>query len=123
MIDGRSLLEMVPGNADMASVLWLAPVLDDDDDVYRLLGRCESPLDDGRVPLYVCPECGDLGCGALTVVVEVSSDHVVWRDLGWQTDYCDEVDYDDFTTIGPFVFERAQYEAALVAVPEFRAQE
>ncbi|WP_433540903.1 hypothetical protein ACQP10_03930 [Streptosporangium sandarakinum] len=127
VVDGRSLLEIVaernPGNADMASALWLAPALEDDDAVGWMLGRCASPLDDGRVPLYVCPECGDLGCGALTAVVEVFSDQVVWRDLGWQTDYRDEVDYGDFIGLGPFVFDRVQYEAALSVVPEFRARE
>ncbi|MER6943844.1 hypothetical protein ABT294_07455 [Nonomuraea sp. NPDC000554] len=127
VIDGRSLLDLVaerdPGNADMASVLWLVTALDGGDDVRRLLGQRESPLDDGRMPLYVCPECGDLGCGALTAVVEFSSGRVVWRDLGWQTDYDDGVDYEDFAGIRPFVFERARYEAVLATVPELRAQE
>ncbi|NUW46291.1 hypothetical protein [Nonomuraea rhodomycinica] len=127
VIDGRSLLEMMSernfGNADMASVLWLAPTLDDDDAVGRLLGRSASPLDDGRIPLYVCPECGDLGCGALTVVLEISSGQVIWRDPGWQTDYEDEVHYEDFADISPFVFDRAQYEAVLSTVSEFHARE
>ncbi|MER7505169.1 hypothetical protein AB0L05_34945 [Nonomuraea pusilla] len=85
------------GNPDTASVLWLAPT-----------------SEDGRMPLYVCPECRDLGCGALTMVLEVSSDRVVWRDLGWQTDDPDEVDHDDLTDISPFVFDRTQYEAGLI---------
>ena len=31
-------------------------------------------LEPGRFPLYVCSECADLGCGALTMAVERRSD-------------------------------------------------
>ncbi|MFI7440791.1 hypothetical protein [Nonomuraea indica] len=120
-IDGDSLLDLVaqrsPGNGDMASVLWLSAGSELGLEVDRLQGRAASSLDDGRIPLYVCPECGDLGCGALTAVVAITSDQVVWRDLGWQVDYRDEVDLEDLDGIGPFVFQRAQYEAAFAGVP------
>lgn len=39
------------------------------------------------MPLYSCPECGDLGCGAVTVKLTVESDRVVWSDWDWQTNY------------------------------------
>ncbi|MFD0662877.1 hypothetical protein [Thermocatellispora tengchongensis] len=71
----------------------------------------------------MCPECGDLGCGAVTAAVEFSPGQVVWRDLGRQTDYCDQVDHDAFSGIGPFVFERAPYEDVLATVPGLRARE
>lgn len=68
-------------------------------------------LHDGRVPLFVCPECGDLGCGAVTVIVERTADEVVWRDFGWQTDYDPEVSRESYAGLGPFRFARAQYDA------------
>lgn len=34
--------------------------------VERLVGEASGDLPDGRVSLYVCPECGDLRCGAVT---------------------------------------------------------
>ncbi|MFF4597668.1 hypothetical protein [Amycolatopsis sp. NPDC001319] len=68
-------------------------------------------LPDGRVPLFVCPECGDLGCGAVTVIVERTADEVVWRDFGWQTDYDPEVSRESYAGLGPFRFARAQYDA------------
>jgi hypothetical protein len=37
--------------------------------------------------MYVCAECGDLGCGAVTAAVEVGDDKVVWRDFGYQNNY------------------------------------
>src|SRR5438045_1594928 len=41
--------------------------------VSRLLVESQPRADD-RVPLYVCPECGDLGCGALTAKGEREGD-------------------------------------------------
>ncbi len=41
----------------------------------------------GRVPLYVCAECGDLGCGAITALVERTSDGFVWRDFAFENNY------------------------------------
>jgi hypothetical protein len=120
-IDGGSLLDSVArgtgANEDMASVLWLSAGSELGLEVDRLQGRAASPLDDGRFPLYVCPECGDLGCGALTAVVAITSDQVFWRDLGWQVNYPDEVDVEDLDGVGPFVFQRGQYEEAFAAVP------
>ena len=60
----------------------------------------------------MCPECGDLGCGAVTVVIERSGDKIIWRDFGFESN-SDEVTpirgYRDIT----FVFDRAQYNQAL----------
>jgi hypothetical protein len=39
-------------------------------DVRQLLGEAGPPLPDGRTPLYVCAECGCLGCGTVTAVIE-----------------------------------------------------
>ena len=38
---------------------------------------------DGRAAVLVCPECGDLECGALSVNV-TRGGTVVWSDFGWQ---------------------------------------
>jgi hypothetical protein len=52
----------------------------------QLTGRARSPLPSGRVALFLCG-CGDVGCGALTVAVEIDDDAVVWRDFGWEAPY------------------------------------
>ncbi|MEV4596622.1 hypothetical protein AB0K15_04390 [Amycolatopsis sp. NPDC049253] len=70
-------------------------------------------LPDGRVPLFVCPEGGALGCGAVTVVLERTAGEVVWRDFGRQTDYDPAVSRERYAGLGPFRFSRAQYDAAL----------
>ncbi len=38
-----------------------------------------------RAVLYVCAQCGDLGCGYFGVLVRVEDDSVVWSDPGCST--------------------------------------
>jgi hypothetical protein len=71
----------------------------------RLFGETEPDLPSGRTSLYVCPECGDLGCGAYTARVIFGQDVVSWSDVVWETDYSDESD--DLDGVGPFVFARS----------------
>lgn len=89
-----------------------------DDDIDVLLGVRPSELEDGRVPLYRCPECGDLGCGTISVVIERGPGAVRWREFGYQTDYEPFDDDSRLTDVGPFEFDRVEYEAAFA---EFRA--
>ena len=80
--------------------------------VIVLLGEQPSELPNGRAPLYVCPQCGDLGCGALTAEVARTDDAVTWRDFGW--DVADALDEEPVRLAGgPFVFAREQYDAEL----------
>jgi hypothetical protein len=64
---------------------WPADIALEDFD--RLLGAGAPPQLGGRTAMYVCAECGDLGCGAVTAVVEVDGDKIVWREFGYQNDY------------------------------------
>jgi len=49
----------------------------------QLLLKQKSELDSGRVPLFVCECCADLGCGALTAKIERVSGTVRWSEFGW----------------------------------------
>lgn len=60
-------------------------------------------LDEGRKALYVCPECGDLGCGAYTALVVRENGYVVWKDFGFDNRV------EDFEPIGPFIFDYYDY--------------
>ncbi len=113
-VDGVVLGQVVRGRADVVSVLvtdW--PAGFPAQQVGQLLGEVPSSLPGGRVALYVCPECGDLGCGGVTALVERAHDEVVWRDLGWQTSNDPELDLEPFGELGPFRFGAALYEAVL----------
>lgn len=88
------------------------------EDLDRLLGAEPEPSLGGRIALYVCAECGDLGCGAVTALVEVTDETAVWRDFGYQNDY-EPFDQDSvFSGVGPFTFDRTSYTRVL---EEFRS--
>lgn len=125
VVDGRPLRQLLDGTSPEGSaaergVLDNVPVLVHSwpvgmtDDVFVLLGQRPPELANGRVPLFVCGACGDLGCGAITAAVEWTRDTVVWRDFGWDVDYeTDDEDDDEPLLAGPLVFDRSQYEAEL----------
>lgn len=84
-------------------------------DVQRLLGEQPDPLLGGRVAVYVCAECGDLACGAVTAAVEVGTECVVWRDLGFQDNAQPFDQAAIFEGVGPFTFDRTSYADTLGA--------
>jgi hypothetical protein len=61
---------------------------------------------DGDTVVLGCA-CGEPGCWPLTARVEVTKDTVTWR--GFRTGHRDW----DLSALGPFAFERDQYESAL----------
>lgn len=75
----------------------------------RLLRESPPDVARGRTALYICPECGDLGCGAITLLVESEAGVIVWKDFGVQNNYEDAVHIDGFEDIGPFTFDAHQY--------------
>lgn len=81
--------------------------------VDRLLGNSpDAPR--GRTSAYQCPECFDLGCGALTVVIAVMGERVTWNNWRYQTDEDDGVLEVTVPGLTDFDFDRFEYEAALL---------
>ena len=79
----------------------------------ELRGAAPSEFASGRVPIYVCAECGDLGCGAVTVRVTELDDCFVWSELSIES-------YSSATPITwrvrderDFYFIKAQYLATI----------
>jgi hypothetical protein len=44
-----------------------------------------------RFLLYICPECGDIGCGSETFKIEKSSEYFIWKEFGFENNYEDEI--------------------------------
>lgn len=87
-----------PDNASAGKGLPVRPLLGPDADLTAT----------GRTRFYVCAECGDIECGAVTARIEVLDEVVIWRDFGW--DVGDgEPDLREDTHVGPFVFDKAAY--------------
>ena len=85
----------------------------EDDRVAATLIGQPSILETGRAELYTCPECGHIGCGSITAVVEIRGGLVIWRDFGLERDWDDPQDgflnLECYRDIGPFVFVWSQY--------------
>jgi hypothetical protein len=81
----------------------------------QLLLRVDAGLQSGRVPILVCEECGDLGCGAFAVRISRNDSVVDWTDWAWENGYESAKDVDDWPKRpGPFRFSWAEYEMALI---------
>ena len=127
LINGRPLLDRVAEvHPDLATDV--VSVLDDAWPesqillIRQLTGRARRDLDydrleQGRLPLYGCPECLDIQCGALTAHVERSADDatVRWSDLRWEDTYTHHEEVADLSSVGPFTFTATQYDSVLSA--------
>lgn len=115
LIDGRSARSLVeqPGQAS-ALDSWPLDVM-----VEALRSGRMTSLgwpDEKRVPLFVCGDCGDPACGAVTCRVTVGPTTVTWSDVAWENFYepNDTAVLDALT----WIFDRAAYDAALACVVE-----
>ncbi len=113
IVDGQALSEKVGG--DLASCLgWFVPE-ENQKAVRRLLLEDPADFPNNRRSLYVCPECGDLGCGAVSAVVEEVKGKIIWRNFGYENNYEEEVKFGVYENISPMVFDKAQYVGAIKA--------
>lgn len=130
-VDGATLRERIVELAgpDLLGDTGLAAVADGEVPseaaaaLRRLTGAIErdpawSVLAHGRLPLYVCPCCADVHCGAVTVAVgrEVlaSGGEVVrWQELRVEDGSTPAEEMEDLSALGPFVFDALQYDEAL----------
>ena len=114
VIDGESLSKLVGG--DLVSCLGWLPG-ENELAVRRLLLEEPADFPNERRSLYVCPECGDIGCGAVTVAIEKRDNSIIWRDFGFENTVEDTVDT-RFNAVGPYVFEPVEYESVLKQAAE-----
>ena len=116
IVNRVSLWERLGKPHDMVSVLCSEFAESDTlKAVDRLLLKSEADLPSDRRSLFVCAECGDLGCGAITISIKRAADRVVWCDFGYEDNYEARVLRDDYSDVGPFEFEFHQYESALLS--------
>jgi hypothetical protein len=106
VIDGNSLYEKVD---DFITPLGWLRIQDTQQAVDRLLRKQPSDFSSNRNSIYICPECADLGCGAVTVVIERNADLIVWRDFAFQNNYDETILRDGFQDLGPFYFDTRGY--------------
>ncbi len=118
-VDGLSLFELMCsrghdcitplgwGNSDLEAAA-----------LRRLRLEDERSLNGDREPIFVCAECGEIGCGAVTARITADKGLVHWAGFGWETTWEDGVSRDGYEAIGPFAFEFRLYRATLVHTRE-----
>ncbi len=105
VIDGISLYEVL---GDLISPLGWGELAQQQKALDRLLLRSPADLPNDRRSIYVCPECGDLGCGTISATIDRVSDKIVWRDFAYENNYDPEM-FTRHDDIGPFEFDVAEY--------------
>lgn len=75
--------------------------------IAQLLLREQSELQSGRVAIYICPECGDLGCGAVTVRISRDGEGFVWSDFAFETTL--EGIVEQYEDVGSLAFNKTEY--------------
>ncbi|MCO1338869.1 hypothetical protein BJH93_08190 [Kocuria polaris] len=123
VVDGVPLLESVYGPAyrDSGEITLLGvprALIHGEQQVRRLTGELPGENSPNRVGLYVCPVCLDEFCGGVSVSLQFEPDRVIWRDISYDVggpdwEDCDSLADDAEEGLGPFVFDRHLYTAAL----------
>jgi hypothetical protein len=115
VVDGQSLWEAVGKSRDMVSVLCAEYAAEETAKaVGRLLLREKAYLPNDRRSLFVCSECGDLGCGSITAVIEKQGETITWKAFGYENTYEDKIGFDEYSKLGPFSFSATAYERTLM---------
>jgi len=118
VVDGRPLLEAIGcPQSDFISRLGWGSAEAHKKSVEHLLLKAPPDSPSERVLLLICPECGDLGCGAFTAKITKSGGEFVWSDFAFENDY-NGTPTELFPGAGPFSFSKREYFSTLTAFDE-----
>ena len=109
VIDGRALGKILD-IPDVISGFGWTPADFEQAYARRLALRAPADIEPDRVALYVCPECANLGCGAVTVSVEETDRGFKWSRFGFENNYDPGMaDFESYVNVGPFEFDKDRY--------------
>lgn len=113
LIDGKSLYELchIEEYDRIGPLGWGVNPEYESNLIKQFLGTAKNEaLESGRVMLFVCAECGDIGCGATTIDVEETEDEIIWSNFGDENNCESEVNFVNYSNLGPFRFGKTEYE-------------
>ncbi len=115
VVNGTSLWERVGKLNDMVTVLCREFAIDETRKaVHRLLLTEKADFPDDRRSLFICSECGDLGCGAISLIVVKEGKSIIWKAFGYENTHERDVKLSDYADVGPFTFDAVSYELLLL---------
>jgi hypothetical protein len=111
LVNGQSLYELLSVHRlDLVGRFLQGAQVWNEESANIFLIEQSADLDNGRIMLYVCPECGDIGCGAITVTITKSDDSYTWTEFGYENNYDPQMmDLDSYRAVGPFRFKGDEY--------------
>ena len=82
---------------------------------FCLEGAADVGLEHGRVMLFVCSECGDLACGAITCRIRKDGESYIWESFAYENGYdAGMTDFASYSHMGPFRFSKEQYRKVIL---------
>lgn len=115
LVDGQSLLQALVkidgGHADFMGCLVKGFPEQNKKSAATLLLSEPPDTGRGRVLLYICPECGDIGCGAYAVRITKNDSAYVWESFAYENGYEEPRIIE---SLGPLCFEKSAYEKAVL---------
>jgi len=117
IVSGQSLRDILNvSKSDLISPFgWFENKAEEKLAKQELTLRQKTSLDTGRIMLYVCPECGDIACGAITAIIVDLGDRIVWKDFGYETGNGGISEL--YSHIQPIEFSRQEYFNAFSQLP------
>lgn len=117
VVDGKSLY---PKFGDLITLLGWVNTDSARNAVNRFLLIEPADFPNNRRSIYVCAECGDLGCGAISAVIEENENQIIWWDFGYENNYEEGVYLDNYQDVGPFVFDTKEYEETIYSALDIK---
>ncbi len=71
---------------------------------FRLQSKTQLPQN--RIELYICGQCGDIGCGSITAQIFDKGDRIVWTNFANQSN---EDEIGESFNVDAIEFERVNY--------------
>ena len=84
--------------------------------IAKYIGR--MPTD--RILLYVCSDCGDISCGALSAKIDFTENRIIWSDFAYENSI--EI-VERYPEVGPFEFSKEEYSATFLSIATDQAKQ
>jgi hypothetical protein len=109
IVSGQSAKQKLNAdNLDLISPFGWSDEKYENEIIKEFIGQKSPNIPSGRLMIYVCPECGDIGCGSITADIEITDDKVIWKNFGYENNDPD-IDLEPYKDILPIEFMKVDY--------------
>lgn len=110
IVSGKSLGEIL--GAEKLDLIgnfgWTDDLEYENRQISEFLKEKNPTLETNRNMFYVCSECGDISCGALTGKISETENEIIWSEFAYENND-GQYDLTEYQNIGPFIFDKESY--------------